>query len=94
MLERINAAENAVRTLVDASAVRCRVRASGVVIEIDAATLAATDAPTRAAAADAVAGIFGSRPAFEPYRNGSAFLVSAPRRKSPSPLGEGRGEGQ
>jgi len=77
MLERIHAAENAVRALVpDAPAVRCRVRAKGVVIEIDAAALATIAESTRAAAADAVAAIFGSRPAFEPYRNGSAFLVN------------------
>ena len=75
ILDRIHSAENAVRALVAASAVRCRVRASGIVVEIDAQALAATDAPTRAAAADAVAAIFGSRPAFAPYRNGSAFLV-------------------
>ncbi len=78
MLDRIHSAENAVRTIIAAAAVRCRVRASGVVVEIDAPALAATDAPTRDAAADAVAAIFGSRPAFAPYRNGSAFLVRVP----------------
>jgi len=75
MLDRIHSAENAVRAIIAAAAVRCRVRASGVVVEIDAPALAATDIPTRDAAADAVAAIFGSRPAFAPYRNGSAFLL-------------------
>jgi hypothetical protein len=51
------------------------VRASGVVVEIDAQALAATDVTARDAAAQAVAAIFGSRPSFAPYRNGSAFLV-------------------
>jgi uncharacterized protein len=78
MLDRIHSAENAVRAIIAATAVRCRVRASGVVLEIDAPALAATDVAMRAAAADAVAAIFGSRPTFAPYRNGSAFLVRAP----------------
>jgi uncharacterized protein len=89
MLGRIHAAESAVRALVDAAAVRCRVRASGVSIELDAAALAALDPAAREAAGDAVAAIFGSRPAFAPYRSGSAFLVDPPataagdRRVSP-----------
>jgi uncharacterized protein len=100
-LDRIHAAENAVRAIIAATAVRCRVRASGVVVEIDAQALAATDVPTRAAAADAVAAIFGSPPAFAAYRSGSAFVMAPSPRPSakgegafgsPS-LGRGQGEG-
>ena len=60
--------------------IRCRVRASGVVLELDPATLDALDASRRAAV-----GRRGGGPAsahccpstaltFAPYRNGSAFL--------------------
>lgn len=79
MLERVHAAEKAVRALVDAPAVRCRVRASGVVIEIEAASLAALTSKEREAiiqaAARAFAGV-GALPTIEPYRTGSAFLVN------------------
>jgi len=77
MLKRIEAAELAVRALIEASAVRCRVRAAGLVIEIDAASLAKLDAPARAAIATRVASLFdGLLPAFAPYRVGSAFKVT------------------
>ena len=78
-LRRIEAAENAVRSrLPDAAAVRCRVRAAGIVIEVDAATLGELDASWRAVIAAEVATIFGGlAPSFAPYRNGSAFLVKA-----------------
>ena len=78
MLRRIEAAEAAIRAIIHAASVRCRVRASGVVIEIDAATLGSLPEATRAAIASEVARIFGQHtpPALEPYRNGSAFLVS------------------
>ena len=91
MLRRIDAAENAVRTFVPArAAVRCRVRAAGVVIEVDDEALESLSATTRGWIAFEVAKLFGGRqPSFEPYRNGSAFL-----RDSPSPVGEGRAEGQ
>ena len=59
--------------------VRCRVRAAGVVVELDPATLAALDAPRRAAVAADVARRFGpllpcAALTFSAYRNGSAFL--------------------
>ena len=77
MLRRIEQAEVAIRGRIEAASVRCRVRGSGVVIEIDAATLESLGAQTREAIARDVARIFGNAtpPAFEPYRNGSAFLV-------------------
>ncbi len=80
MLARIHAAEKAIRERVDAAAVRCRVRASGIVIEIDAASLAALAEQDRNDLALAVSRIFSPEgpallPAFAPYRTGSAFLV-------------------
>jgi len=75
MLRRIEAAEAAVRARIIAPAIRCRVRASGIVIEVDAAALERADEGARAQAAEAVGAIFGMQPTFAPYRNGSAFLV-------------------
>ena len=64
-------------------AVRCRVRATGIVLELDAASLGALDSADRAALqgailAQAPAGL-GRRFAFAPYRTGSAFLTGAAR---------------
>ena len=72
ILKRIDAVEMEIRKLTTAKAVRCRVRASGVVIEMDAEALAS--AP-REAIARKVLEVFGMQPAFEPYRVGSAFLT-------------------
>jgi uncharacterized protein len=76
MLRRIERAESAIRARVAAASVRCRLRATGVVIEIDAATLAVLPQQVRAEIGTEVARIFGNpaTPVFEPYRNGSAFL--------------------
>jgi len=77
-LRRIEAAEKAVRARLpdDAAAVRCRVRAAGLVIEIEERTLALLDSSWREAIATEVGAIFGgAAPRFAPYRNGSAFLV-------------------
>ena len=71
MLRRIDAVESAVRGLTSAKAVRCRIRASGVVIEVDAEAL---DSLPREEISRVVAEIAGTRPSFEPYRVGSAFL--------------------
>ena len=66
-------------------AVRCRVRAAGVVVELDPASLAGLDAAARAdlgariagLAPGPVAGLLAARPVlFAPYRTGSAFLVA------------------
>lgn len=60
-------------------AIRCRLRATGIVIELDAASLAVLDPADRAAlTADIRArapGGLGSALAFAPYRTGSAFLT-------------------
>ena len=74
-LRRIERAEAAVRErLPRAHAVRCRVRATGVVIEIDAAALEALDANARDEIAGAVRSIFGAHPRLAAYRTGSAFI--------------------
>ena len=76
MLARIHDAERAVRRRVAAANVRCRVRTSGVVVEIDAAALAAMPAALRTEIGDEVGRLFGGPPAnVAPYRTGSAFLL-------------------
>jgi pyridinium-3,5-biscarboxylic acid mononucleotide sulfurtransferase len=62
-----------------AGIVRCRVRAKGVVIELDPKTLAAIAGKRQDETRAQVEGIFaGIAPtldlSFEPYRNGSAFV--------------------
>jgi len=77
-LRQVERAEAAVRERVPhAHAVRCRVRAAGVVIELDAATLEALDTMARDAIAGAVHSIFGAKPRFAAYRMGSAFIDPA-----------------
>jgi uncharacterized protein len=80
MLGRIDAAESAIRERIEARALRCRVRARGVVIEIDAPSLAALTAAQREEVSRAVAEVFGmdGAPSLEAYRNGSAFLTLSP----------------
>ncbi len=61
-------------------AVRCRVRASGVVVELDPASLAALDAGQRGALTDAIRvrapdALAAAAIGFAPYRTGSAFLT-------------------
>jgi uncharacterized protein len=78
LLGKIERAEASIRARIAAKAVRCRVRARGLVIEIDAESLERLAAPLREELSRTVAEIFAhdAPPAFEPYRNGSAFLVS------------------
>jgi uncharacterized protein len=74
-LRRIEAAENAVRPFVPATAaVRCRVRAGGVVIEIEESVLEGLDGTRRGLIAAQVAKAYGREPTFAPYRMGSAFV--------------------
>lgn len=89
MLRRVEAAERLVRDRLarerlTAATVRCRVRASGVVIELDRSALDTLDEEARQALADEIRsiafdGAIGATLAFAPYRNGSAFLVRAER---------------
>jgi len=83
MLGFIHAVERLVGGALDASgakrAVRCRVRAEGVVVELDPGSLAALDAARRAELGAGIRTIAPARLAgpvrFAPYRVGSAFLV-------------------
>jgi uncharacterized protein len=54
--------------------VRCRVRADGVVIEVDSTTLDRLGLDDKAALGAAVAAMFARDVHFAPYRMGSAFL--------------------
>jgi uncharacterized protein len=79
-LRRIDAAEMALRGFLPANtAIRCRVRAGGLVIEIDEEVLETLDAARRKLIAAQVAKTFGREPTLAPYRMGSAFL------RAPSP---------
>ena len=74
-LRRIEAAESAVRDFVPSTAaVRCRVRAGGVVVEIEEAVLEAMDEARREVIVAKVAKAFGTKPRLAPYRMGSAFV--------------------
>ena len=76
------------RTAAAARAVRCRVRATGIVVELDATSLAALgsrEALTAEIAAVAPATLVGREIAFAPYRTGSAFLTGEAISWSPSP---------
>ena len=79
VLRAIHAVERDLAADFPRGIVRCRVRASGVVLEIDPATLDALDAARRAAVARDVERRFGALLpsaglSFSAYRNGSAFL--------------------
>jgi pyridinium-3,5-biscarboxylic acid mononucleotide sulfurtransferase len=83
VLNAIHAVERSIAEDFPAGTVRCRVRAKGVVIELDPETLAAITAEredeARAEAARIFAGIAPAvRVSFEPYRNGGAFVHSRP----------------
>lgn len=70
MLRMIDDVENAARTMLGARVtVRCRVRAHGVVLEVDARVLADLDEETRAALLS-----LAPRASLAPYQMGSAFL--------------------
>jgi uncharacterized protein len=84
MLQLVHAAENLVARALSPRTVRCRVRATGVVIELDGPTLLALAATARAALEKDVgdlfrAGGFDYAVALAPYRTGSAFLVRLQR---------------
>jgi uncharacterized protein len=82
VLALVHASERLLGAALRPRTVRCRVRAAGVVLELDAATLAALDRERRADLAAAVGAMFARaglpRPvSFAPYRNGSAFVAPA-----------------
>jgi pyridinium-3,5-biscarboxylic acid mononucleotide sulfurtransferase len=79
MLKAIPAVERRLAQEFPAGTIRCRVRATGVVVELDPATLAAVAGPREADVRRQVAALFAGKvahtdPTFAPYRNGSAFL--------------------
>ena len=70
-VERI---EHLVRAALNPSTVRCRVRATGLVVELDEATLAGLDTHR----INDLRSETGESLSFAPYRNGSAFLRRIP----------------
>ena len=84
MLGLVHATEQMVSRSVSPRTVRCRVRAKGVVVELDEKSLAALDAAGRDALKREVRSLF-SEGGFDypvslaPYRTGSAFLVKLQR---------------
>lgn len=84
MLQLVHAAERLVSSSVAPRTVRCRVRAKGVVIELDEQKLAALDGVARNAIEDDVGSLFRDggfdySVSLAPYRTGSAFLVRLQR---------------
>ena len=77
MLASVNAAERFIARLLKPSTVRCRVRAGGVVVELDAASLDALDDARRGRLLAQLKRLFPDARdlGLAPYRAGSAFLV-------------------
>jgi uncharacterized protein len=81
LLSLINASETMIRANIDTTDVRCRVRRSGIVIEIDSASLTRLTNNQQLHILEMVNRIFGGTGAntsvkIAPYRVGSAFLVN------------------
>ena len=78
VLRCVHAVENLVRARLQPATVRCRVRAGGVVVELDAPSLARLPSAAQADLGDEILAIFrgtGYREVrFAPYVTGSAFL--------------------
>jgi uncharacterized protein len=85
MLAMVHAAENLVAETLRPSTVRCRVRASGIVIELDPASLHRLDAESAQTLRDRIGALGARRPvSFAPYRTGSAFLQPAAGARKPA----------
>ncbi len=83
VLAMVHRAEQVVAAALSPRTVRCRVRAGGVVVELDEGSLEALGRSDRDALADVIAamGAEAGLPGpvrFAPYRNGGAFLRAAP----------------
>jgi uncharacterized protein len=83
VLARVHQAEQLTTRRLPSATVRCRVRARGVVIELDRATLDAMTPQTRDMLSEEIAALFepvglAGSVNFAPYRVGSAFLHSIP----------------
>jgi len=90
MLAAVHASELLVKDRLNPSTVRCRVRATGAVIELDSGSLAALDDARRSALSDEIGGLFSARGFalavdFAPYRTGSAFLIHQLRTPASRP---------
>jgi uncharacterized protein len=84
-LALVHASERLIGAAVAPRTVRCRVRAGGVVLELDAVTLDGMEPQKRDELAAEVGGLFADAGlaravSFAPYRNGSAFLVRSHER--------------
>ena len=82
VLAAVHAAEQLLADMLPTNTIRCRVRASGIVVELDAPTLGRLDASSRSSLASKVRHSFAlsglkTTISFEPYRTGSAFLTNA-----------------
>jgi uncharacterized protein len=82
-LAAVHRAEILLQAALKPRTVRCRIRAAGVVLELDAATLAALEPPVRDGLCAEIAalmppGVAARGVSFAPYRTGSAFLVDRP----------------
>lgn len=73
-LALVDAVEQAARAALGPVTLRCRVRAAGLVLEVEDAVLASLVEPDRRRLADTVAGVAQAAVRLEPYRKGSAFL--------------------
>jgi len=94
MLKLVHAAERLVSQALTPRTVRCRVRAKGVVVELDEQNLAALDAPRRASLSAQVGRLFSDSGfdypvSLAPYRSGSAFVVRVTSPPALSASGEG-----
>ena len=83
VLAMVHEAETRVSAALAPRTVRCRVRAGGIVIELDEAALEALDSGRTQLLADELAALgraagLDAPVKFAPYRNGSAFLRAAP----------------
>jgi pyridinium-3,5-biscarboxylic acid mononucleotide sulfurtransferase len=82
VLKAIHAVERGLAQTYPLGTIRCRVRKSGIVVELDPRTLDAVTAAEQARVRDDVAALFAGKVErtdleFQPYRNGSAFLHGA-----------------
>ena len=80
LLRLVDAAEKEVRAAIDANAIRCRIRSTGVVIEVDDQTLSELTGEQKETLTQAVKVVFNKglvhpEISLAAYRVGSAFLV-------------------
>ncbi len=84
LLGLVHAAETLVAETLHPHTVRCRVRAAGVVVELDPETLHGLAENDAADLRSRIAALGVTRPiSFAPYRNGSAFLQPASSQSPP-----------